>query len=272
MTLIRIDGLSANVLASTLDYEVKLNRDDPLPACWHWAFLKSVVRTAELREDGHQKDVITDPRFVGWRRMWGGSRIDFHDQLRVGEEIDVCREQRDVQLKEGKAGPIAVTSVAYQWKRAGTLVISEEQDIIYRPPDAGGAGPRSESEGRARLDEMRGAVRTTCFDPVLLFRYSAATFNSHRIHYDQEYATRVEGHQGLVVHGPLLATRLAEWAEMCRGSAALSHYAFRIVRPVFANQTVELFCSAQEGTVAAMTEAGPHLLGTVRHRVVRGDL
>ena len=194
-------------LAATLD------RDDPAPApgtplppLWHWLYFLPLHRQSELGPDGHAKRGGFLPPVPLPRRMWAGGRFDFRRPLRVGDAIRRTSTIADVGLKEGRTGPLVFVLVRHEVATGEGVALVEEHDIVYRDlPEPGEAAPAPRP---ARADAAwRRDIHP---DDVLLFRYSALTFNGHRIHYDRRYVTEVEGYPGLIVHGPLLATLLVD--------------------------------------------------------------
>jgi len=163
------------------------------------------------------------------RRMWAGSRLDFVRPLQVGSAISKTSRIDDVSLKEGRTGPLVFVRVRHEVGDAAGLAVVEEQDIVYRGnPEPGERVPAAQP---ASADH--GWIREIRPDDVLLFRYSALTFNGHRIHYDRRYVTEVEGYSGLVVHGPLIATLLLDLLSREQPDARLSRFAFRAVKPLY---------------------------------------
>jgi len=213
-------------LSATLDREDPQPRTgDVLPPLWHWLYFLDRHRQSELGPDGHGRRGGFLPPIPLPRRMWAGGRFEFHRPLRVGDQI--ARETRIVDIKEktGRSGPLVFILVRHEISNAEGLAFSEEHDIVYR--DHGPAG----SVQPAPTDSFW--ERTIVPDDVLLFRYSALTFNGHRIHYDRRYATEVEGYPGLVVHGPLIATLLLDLLRRNDPSAKVTRFSFRAVGPLF---------------------------------------
>ena len=209
-----------------------LDRDDPppqpgdaLPPLWHWLFFLDRHRASELGPDGHARRGGLLPPIPLPRRMWAGSRFEFHHPLRIGDPI--TRETRVVDIKEksGRSGPLVFVVVRHEISNGDGRAISEEHDIVYR--DHGAAAPVQP----APADDAW--QRTIQPDDVLLFRYSALTFNAHRIHYDRRYATELEGYPGLVVHGPLIATLLMDLLRRNQPAANVTRFSFRAVSPLF---------------------------------------
>jgi 3-methylfumaryl-CoA hydratase len=220
---------AAAALAATLDHAVAPAPGDPLPPLWHWIAFNPIARQSELGPDGHPRRGGFLPPVPLPRRMWAGSRFDFARPLRVGAPITKISTIRDVRLKEGRTGKLVFVVVEHVYTDAEGTALTEEHDIVYREavdPNAPAPAPQPAPADAAW-------TRTVVPDPVLLFRYSALTFNGHRIHYDLRYATEVEGYPGLIVHGPLQATLLLELLRQQRPEAEVATFAFRALRPLF---------------------------------------
>jgi 3-methylfumaryl-CoA hydratase len=213
-------------LSATLDREDPGPQPgDPLPPLWHWLYFLDRHRASELGPDGHARRGELLPPVPLPRRMWAGSRFEFHHPLRVGDQM--TRETRviDINEKSGRSGPLVFVVVRHQISNANGLAIVEEHDIVYR--EHGPAAPAEPAPAAATWE------RTILPDDVLLFRYSALTFNAHRIHYDRRYATEVEGYPGLVVHGPFIATLLMDLLRRTLPQANVVKFSFRAVSPLF---------------------------------------
>jgi 3-methylfumaryl-CoA hydratase len=213
-----------------------LDRDGPallsgadLPPLWHWIYFAPSARQSEIDVDGHPKRGGFLPPVPLPRRMWAGGRLTFLRPLHVGDGL--VRESRimDVKAKDGQSGALVFVTVRHDISDGDGLALIEEQDIVYREA-AGPAATGPARQDAIRREEFSRDIRP---DPVLLFRYSALTFNAHRIHYDRPYATAIEGYPGLVVHGPLIATLLLEllWREYPK--VQVHKFAFKAVRPLF---------------------------------------
>ena len=161
--------------------------------------------------------------------MWAGGRIEFIRPIRMGDTLHRVSEVREVALKDGKSGPLVFVLVVHELSGPGGVLLREEHDIVYREAPAPGAPPAKS----APAPQDAAWTRTIVPDPVMLFRYSALTFNGHRIHYDQPYATKVEGYPGLVVHGPLIATLLMDLLRREKPDARLTRFEFRALSPLF---------------------------------------
>jgi 3-methylfumaryl-CoA hydratase len=214
-----------------------LDRDDPAPrageatpALAHWLYFLPAYRQSEAGADGHAEKGTFLPPVPLPRRMWAGSRLEFLRPLEVGAEIERRSTIKDVVSKEGKSGPLVFVTVRHEVSDARGIVLTDEHDIVYRGESAPAARSKPAPSGEAWRREIRP-------DPVLLFRYSAVTFNSHRIHYDRPYATQVEGYAGLVVHGPLIATLLVDLLRRNVPGATLTHYEFRALKPLYDTAT-----------------------------------
>jgi 3-methylfumaryl-CoA hydratase len=218
------------MLSATLD------RDDPaplpgsaVPPLWHWLCFTPLARQSEIGPDGHPRRGGFLPPVALPRRMWAGGRLDFHDALRVGDEATRVSRIASVDVKQGRSGALVFVTVHHDISTARGLAIHEEHDIVYRDhPQPGQPSPAAQA---ARTDEA--FARQIDPDPVLLFRYSALTFNGHRIHYDRSYVTEVEGYPGLIVHGPLIATLLLDLQRRNSAGREVRRFSFRAVRPVF---------------------------------------
>ena len=213
-----------------------LDRDDPppqpgdcLPPAWHWLFFLPLHRQSELGKDGHPERGGFLPPVPLPRRMWAGSRMEFHKPLRVGETITRTSRIASVKQKEGRTGPLVFVLVCHEIANPAGLAITEEHDIVYR--DHARKGESAPEPPPAPLESSW--KRTISPDDVLLFRYSGLTFNGHRVHYDRRYATEVEGYPGLVVHGPLIATLLLDALRRNMPQAEVARFEFRAVSPLF---------------------------------------
>ena len=229
----RSDDVTATPVAAL---SATLDRDDPaplpgtdLPPLWHWLYFTPLARHSEIGPDGHPKRGGFLPPVPLPRRMWAGGRLEFHHPLRVGDEITRHSRIAGVDIKHGRSGSLVFVTVRHEVHNAQGLAIGEEHDIVYRDAPAAGAVPPPPQA--APTDESFSRLITP--DPVLLFRYSALTFNGHRIHYDRPYVTEVEGYPGLIVHGPLIATLLLDLLRRQRPDVQVKRFSFKALRPVF---------------------------------------
>jgi 3-methylfumaryl-CoA hydratase len=202
------DGAMIDRLNAALDRDdPRLQPGDPLPPLAHWCLFLPVVRASETGPDGHPaRGGFLPPVHHLPRRMWAGSRLWFPGDIAAGMLIQKTSTILSVKEREGATGPLIFVTVRHEITQAGggPLLVADEHDIVYRSIEATAAKPAPPAP--------EGAVwrRELVPDPVLLFRYSAVTFNGHRIHYDRSYVTQVEGYPGLVVHGPLTATLMMD--------------------------------------------------------------
>lgn len=217
-------------MAATLDRETAPSEAGTvLPPLWHWLYFLPVHRHSELGHDGHARRGGFLPPVPLPRRMWAGSRFEFHQPLCVGDTVQRSSRIEDVTAKSGRSGELVFVKVRHHYSTERGLAIVEDHDIVYRDEpkaDAPKPLPPQASTDAAWEVELHP-------DEVLLFRYSALTFNGHRIHYDWPYVTQVEGYPGLVVHGPLIATLLLEHMQRQLPGVTLAGYQFRAVSPVF---------------------------------------
>jgi 3-methylfumaryl-CoA hydratase len=228
----RSDTIAAAPLAAL---SATLDRDDPLPGIgdavpplWHWLYFLPTHRQSELGADGHAQRGGFLPPVPLPRRMWAGGRLRFERALRVGEAATRTSRIASIVEKAARSGPLVFVTVQHEIHDASGRVVSEDQDIVYRAAPALGTAARPTA---APSDEAFS--RRVVPDDVLLFRYSALTFNGHRIHYDRRYVTEVEGYPGLVVHGPLIATLLLDLLRRERPEADIRGFDFRAVSPLF---------------------------------------
>lgn len=221
-----IDPVAVRRLELTLDRQPSLGRGDPLPPMWHTIAFADVVAHHDLGPDGHPKRGGFLPPVALPRRMWAGSRIEFHAPLLIGESARRTSTIQNVAIKEGASGTLCFVTVEHVTESSAQPSMTEHQDLVYRADPAADA-PRPDPKP-APTDAT--VSETVTPSEVQLFRYSAVTFNGHRIHYDRTYARDVEGYDGLVVHGPFTAALLADLA--VRTSGPLGSFSFRGTAPL----------------------------------------
>lgn len=221
---------------------------DALPPFWHWLYFREAAPRTALGLDGHPAPGGFTPKVAQPRRMWAGGRLSCHAPLALGAPAERVSTIANVRETSGKAGPLTFVTVRHEMSGPAGLAAVEEQDIVYRediPPGARPAPkPAPEDETARRLWQL---------DATVLFRYSALTFNGHRIHYDVDYARDVEGYPGLVVHGPLLAKLLLELASEMIGPPA--RFAFRATAPIFTGEAFAA-CAREDGPGLALWVRG----------------
>lgn len=267
-------------MAATLDRADLLDAREgaALPPAWHWAFFNAVEPMSALGRDGHPKKGGFLPPTAQPRRMWAGSRLHWHGPLRVGQAIERVSTILKCEAKRGRTGDMVLVTVGHGFSAGEALLLDEQHDIVYR--DEATAEERralSELAAQARAGdvqfERRGEiVREVTVGPVQMFRYSAVTFNGHRIHYDRDYARDVEGYPGLVVHGPLIATLLLEFlqAQVAPGRA-VERFEFRAMRPTFDIAPFALHAAppAADGSVSLWSTNNVGAVGMQATAVVR---
>lgn len=252
-----IDAWHVAAFSAALDRTAELPADGtPLPPCWQWLFFRPLYPASHSGADGHERLGAFLPDVPVQQRMWAGSRMEITRPLQVGERATRTSTIRDVREKRGRSGTLVFVTVAHDYEGDRGGAIQEEQDIVYREQRPGAP---TESDTTEPLPKP--AWRATWHpDPTLLFRYSALTYNSHRIHYDYRYCTEQEGYPGLVVHGPLMATLMVDLAVQAQDEP-ITRFAYRSLRPVFDNMAFEtagvpegdgirLWVTRPDGTVA----------------------
>jgi 3-methylfumaryl-CoA hydratase len=217
-------------LSATLDRDDRPpEAGDLLPPAWHWLFFLEAAPMRGLGPDGHPKRGEFLPPVPLPRRMWAGGRFTFLAPIKIGDTIERMSEIIDVSQKEGRTGPLAFCTVRHTISAGAGPCVIEEHDIVYRGAPEPGEPPTPPQPPPDGADFGRKITP----DPVLLFRFSALTFNGHRIHYDHQYVTKVEGYPGLIVHGPLLAILLLDLIRREKPTASLGAFSFRAFRPVY---------------------------------------
>lgn len=222
-----ISASDCQKMQNTLDREATLTVGDALPPLWHFIAHTTSVPLSGLGRDGHPKRGGFLPPVELPRRMWAGSRLIFYGTIKIGDEVTKTSIIKDVAMKTGRSGSLCFVTVQHDLSVQGTIKISEQQDLVYREdsaPDAPAPLPKPAPTDADFSREITPAE-------VMLFRYSALTFNGHRIHYDRDYSRNVEGYGGLVFHGPLTATLLADMAVSETGGT-LASFSFRGVAPL----------------------------------------
>ena len=263
-----VDLVTAAPLAG---YAAMLDRSDPYPkmgdvlapSC-HWLYFLPQAKHSEIGEDGHPRRGGFVPPVPLPRRMWAGSRLEFLKPLKVGDEIRRVSSIKDVTYKQGKTGDLVFCVVRHEISNDQGLALVDEHDIVYRDE----ADPSAPPMPPKPVPENAVWTRSIQPDPVLLFRYSALTFNGHRIHYDRSYVTDVEGYPGLIVHGPLIATLLMDLCRREQPDRWLKKFSFRALSPLFdiapfqvngrpdANGAfADLWASKEDGSLAMQARA-----------------
>ncbi|MBU9545933.1 MaoC family dehydratase N-terminal domain-containing protein [Burkholderia multivorans] len=228
----RITPAPIRLLRATLDDAEPSALPDVLPPLWHWLYFLPGERQSNIGTDGHARRGGFLPPVALPRRMWAGGRLQFLRPLAVDTPIQRRSTIANVQSKSGRSGQLVFVTVLHEIGDAQGVAIREEQDIVYRdaPPPAA-AGTPAPAAQPAPTDAQYSRIVTP--DPVLLMRFSALTFNGHRIHYDRPYAMEEEGYPGLVVHGPLIAMLLMEELRRRHPGKTIRAFDFKAVSPLF---------------------------------------
>ncbi|MFC7517834.1 MaoC family dehydratase N-terminal domain-containing protein [Herbaspirillum sp. GCM10030257] len=252
-------------LAAMLDHGQKPYGDqDSIPPLAHWLSFLPTPQQSRIGPDGHPERGDFLPAVELPRRMWAGGRLHFHRPLRIGDEVSRVSTIADISAKSGKTGQLVFVLVRHEIRNSDGAIISEEQDIVYRDNPT----PHSTKPVAISAPQDYHWIREIHPDPILLFRFSALTFNGHRIHYDRRYAQECEGYPGLVVHGPLIATLLVDLLLRNVPNANLESFTFRAISPLFDTasfavcgrieadgKTVSLWAKNSEGGLAMSATA-----------------
>ncbi|MBC6441470.1 MAG: MaoC family dehydratase N-terminal domain-containing protein [Rhodospirillales bacterium] len=225
----RINAISARHLAATFDRDEQVMQDgNPLPPGWHWLYFLDAPPSAMIGADGRTVPGGFLPETGLPRRMWAGGSFTFERPITLGSNVSCEVTIADVARKEGRSGKLAFITTEHRISQGGATALVETRDLVFR------AAPKPGETAR-RVDPPATALwhRETRPDAVLLFRFSALTFNAHRIHYDIDYCRDEEGYPGLVVHGPMLALLLLDLAECELGGRTFRRFRYRALAPLF---------------------------------------
>lgn len=231
-----LPSFPAQALAGAIDSKLSPGAGSPLPLPWQWLYFLDPTRREGTGDDGHPQKGGFLPPVPLPRRMWAAGAMTINQPLILGEPTDKTTTITSVEAKTGRSGPLVFVNLQHEFSQGGALCISEEQNLVYREAPAErtplppGESPKADAEFTREIDP----------DPVLLFRYSALTYNAHRIHYDRDYAVNTELYPALVVHGPLLATLLPQLAGHRFPGLQINTYKFKAVRPTFDNRPFTL--------------------------------
>ncbi|MDB5969675.1 MAG: acyl-CoA dehydrogenase [Hydrocarboniphaga sp.] len=247
----------ARALAGALDHENLPEVGDALPPCWHWIYFLDPARASAVGIDGHPHKGGFLPPVPLPRRMWAAGVLNIAHALRLGVAAEKISTIRSVEYKQGKTGVLVFVNLDHQIVQQGRLCVHEEQNLVYRDMPAGPVSMPAGESAPAKADWSRRLKP----DPVLLFRYSALTYNAHRIHYDRDYAMHEEFYPALVVHGPLLVTLLLDLVLREQPGLPIAQFRFRAVRPTFDLGSVQL-CGQRDGdTVKLWSADDEHCIG-----------
>ncbi len=259
-TTAQLEVSQANRMAVTLDRDPTFQAGDRLPPLWHWLYFHDLARAADLGQDGHPKLGLFLPPVPLPRRMWAGGSFVFHAPLYLGETVTRTSVIRSITPKTGRSGALYFVTVEHTVATGAVLNLVEEQNIVYRELPTAAATIQAEA---APINAEYSQAYTV--NSTTLFRYSALTFNGHRIHYDVDYCRQVEGYPNLVIHGPLIATLLLDLYS--QQAQPLHWLRYQAKSPLFlphpftvnGKQTsagAQLWASNHAGQVAMAAEAG----------------
>lgn len=249
----RILATTASAMAATLDLEREPKAGDPLPPGWQWLYFNPIARRSALGADGHPRRGGFLPPIELSRRMWAGSRIRYLAAVPIDAEASRRSKILKIENKVGKRGALSFVTVEHTISCGAIVCIREEQDLVYRDDAPPGSAPAAATP----YDGVAQWSRSVAPDTTLLFRYSALTFNGHRIHYDLAYARKEEGYPDLVVHGPLTATLLQQFALEHGAGRSLARFEFRGITPLFAARPFSLEGRPGQDGSLALWARGP---------------
>ena len=235
---------TAQAMAATLDWEELPQAGDELAKSWHWLHFLATARQSKIGPDGHPERGGFLPPVPLPRRMWASGKAAFHSPLIIGNKVRKVSTVKSVTHKKGGTGNLVFVVVEHEIYSGDTLAISDTQNLVYREdPDPKAPPPKPMAPpGQAEFSRVVNP------DPVLLFRFSALTFNGHRIHYDRDYAMNEEGYSGLVVQGPLSASLLLDLVRTELSGVEVEHYDYRAVRPLIDGNPFQIQgCKTDEG-------------------------
>ncbi len=240
-----IESRPVRLMKSIVDYPSGLEHDTMLPALWHWLYFPDITPLDQLASDGHAQKGGFLPPIALPRRMWAGGDLKFVKPIRIGDKIERISTIESIKSKRGKTGELCFVTVCHEFICQGTAAIKERHHIVYREQIAKAHIPHSAPD-RAKGD-WHQLVKP---NPAMLFRYSALTFNTHRIHYDREYCRKVENYPGLVFHGPLTATLLVNLAVSKMAGKQLTSFKFRAIAPLFDGHNIEILGRKTDSVVS----------------------
>ncbi|MDO8906579.1 acyl-CoA dehydrogenase [Hydrogenophaga sp.] len=252
-----IEPFATVAMSGLLDQAAPPGMGEALPLPWHWLYFLDAPARAATGVDGHPLRGGFLPPVPLPRRMWAAGAMQCEVPLRVGAPARKRSTVRSVDLKEGRSGPLVFVVVDHVLEQEGRTCLREEQNIVYREAPTAPA-PLPPGEQAPKAAQWSATLKP---DPALLFRFSALTYNGHRIHYDRDYAVREEFYPALVVHGPLLATALLELVAQGRPGAAVRAFDFRALRPAFDTDTLQLCATAEGDTVELWTQDAQGVVG-----------
>jgi 3-methylfumaryl-CoA hydratase len=228
------DAWTVGAVSGLFDLPPVAGSGDDLPPLWHWFGFLDHPRQDQLGDDGHPAQGHFMPPLPHRRRMIAGGRLEIDAPMRVDETLERHSSLQRCDVKSGRSGQMVLVTIRHEFVRAGTTIVTEEQDVVYRSQPPGEARGLTLDTPDAPAPAPGPEAVTLTPRETMLFRFSALTYNTHRIHYDHPYVTAVEGYPGLVVHGPLLALMLLEIPRRHRADRAVTAFDYRLARPAFA--------------------------------------
>ena len=251
-------------LAGILPDALPVAAGEAVPPLWHWLYFHPWPPLGELGPDGHPTAGPFLPPIPDRTRMFAGGRLDVVAPLVAGQSATQTSTLVGATVKDGRSGPMVVATVRHEVTQARATCLVEEQDLVYRSGARRPTVPSTSADPEAR--PVLAARRTMATSAPLLFRFSALTANSHRIHYDEPYARDVEGYPGLVVHGPLLAVLMVGLSDLLAPHRAVSGFSFRLLAPAFCGATVVVEGMPEDdgASVSASVDGGLRAQGTIR--------
>lgn len=243
-----LDPAPARALAGVLGVDAPdFEAGEALPLLWHGAYLLPHPTQAQLGEDGHPRDGVPSPPAPGLRRMFASGSVSSLRALHLGRPARRTTELVGTTTREGRSGTLIFASVRSTISQDNEVAVIDDQTLVYRAPSL--APTETPAPEPLPLVPAGSTVRTVELDPVLLFRFSALTYNAHRIHYDRDYATGVEGYPGLLVHGPMQALLMIELAR-AQADAPIERFEYRLSSPLFDGQAARVSATPDEGGIA----------------------
>ncbi len=236
-----INSYPADAMSATLGLSKKYIEGDEIPLCWHWLYFLELINKNNIAEDGHEKKGDFLPPVPLDRRMYAGSDISFYEPIFIGSILYRHSKIEAINSKQGSSGPLVFVKVKHTIYRMDKgnlkkIILEDIQNIVYTNNKYKKTKPINSN----KFINKSFLTKAFVADSVMLFRYSALTFNSHKIHYDYEYANKVENYPSLVVHGPFMATILAMWAKEINSRKKIEKFSFKIINPVFEGEKIFL--------------------------------
>jgi 3-methylfumaryl-CoA hydratase len=241
-----------NGFAALMDEEGPAS--DVVPPGGHWMYFLMADRQSRIGQDGHAIKGDFLPPVELPRRMWAGGRLEFYAPLRAGDAAEKISTIKSVVEKQGRTGKLVFVTVEHKVGNTAGLCLTEEHDIVYREAAGQSSGEKKVLQQAPDDGVWEKAIAP---DPVMLFRYSALTFNGHRIHYDREYCIQEEGYKGLVVHGPLMGTLLMHFAAKNMDGRTLRKFSFRNFNPIFDTAPFSLCGKPEDADKCSVWVRGP---------------